>query len=81
MPLSTLSTAVHHVGTETFTQDRDIVGINPHVFRSARYGDVGEARIDQFRLDFRVHVHQYPVRSEPLGTVRGHGVAMIEVPH
>jgi hypothetical protein len=28
-----------------------------------------------------VHVHQYPVSSKPLGAVRGHGVAVVEVPH
>ena len=32
-------------------------------------------------MDVCVHVHQYPVCGKPLGTVRGDGIAMIEVPH
>src|ERR1039457_5414506 len=70
-----------HIGTETFTQDNNVVGVNPHVLGSAGYRDVGEAGVDEFRVHLRVHIHQYPVCGKPLGTVRSHGVAMIEMPH
>jgi hypothetical protein len=38
-------------GTEAFTQDSNVVGVDPRVLGSAGYGDVGEAGIEQVRVD------------------------------
>ena len=70
-----------HVGAEAFAKGSGIVGINPRILRCAGDGDISEARVDEFRVNGGVHVDQYPFGGESLGTVGGHGIAVVEVPH
>jgi len=69
------------VGAELRGKLGEIAREDLRVLRCARNGDVGKAGIDEFRVNVGVHVDQNALRGESLRTVRGHGVAVIEVPH
>ncbi len=58
-----------------------IVGENLGVVRGAGHGNISEAGIDKLRRCFGVHVDEDALGGHSLGTVRGHGVSVVEMPH
>ena len=70
-----------YVMGELFSQRLGVVGVNTSVFRGARDGNVGEPGVDEAASRIGVNVGENAVCRKSLRAVRGHDVAVLEIPH
>jgi hypothetical protein len=64
--------------TQTLRQPRRVVGEDLRLKARTRHRDVGEAAVHEIRVCGLIHVDQNAVGSEPLRTVAGDRIAVIE---
>ena len=57
----------------------DVVGEDGDFVAGTRNGDIAEAGVEEVCVNVGIGVHQNTLGSEPLNTVAGNGIAVIEV--
>jgi hypothetical protein len=67
------------VRRQTLSEGRRVIGVNAGIVGSAGNGNVSEAIVDETVRGFGVDVSENAASGNPLGTVRGHSVAVIEL--
>jgi hypothetical protein len=67
------------IGGEPRAEFCQIVREKRRLATGAGDGDVGEAGVEQIRVDIRIRMHEDTVRSETLSAMAGDGVAVVEV--
>src|SRR6202162_4821881 len=70
-----------HIAAEALGKRGGVIGINVGVLGRAGDGDVGKAGVEEFGERIGVHIDDYTIFGQTLGTVAGNGIAVIEVPH
>ena len=67
------------VGSELRTEFCHVVGEERGLMAGARDGDVGEAGVEQVRVDTGIGVNEDAFGGKALGAVTGNGVAVVEM--
>jgi hypothetical protein len=65
--------------TELRGEFRHVVGEERRLVAGARDGDVGEAGVEQVRVDAGIGVNEDAFGGKALGAVTGNGVAVVEM--
>jgi hypothetical protein len=70
---------LRNLATQPLAKLGSVIGIDLSVEACARDGNVGEAGVEQVRVDTGIAVDQDAFGGQALGAVTGHGVAVIEM--
>ena len=68
-----------NLATQPLAKIGSVIGVDLSVEACARDGDVGEAGVEQVRVDAGIGVNEDAFGGEALGAVTGDGVAVVEM--
>ena len=71
--------AFGNVITQLVAKTRSIICVNLSIEAGARDRNIRETEIDEIRMNGTVHVDEHAVGGQPLRTVAGDGVSVIEM--
>ena len=73
------SRTLGNLATQSLSKLGSVIGIDFSVEACARDGNVGEAGVEQVRVDAGIAVNEDALGGKALGAVTGNGVAVIEM--